>query len=94
MKKLLIASLAALMVASATVPAQAGDEGLAIIGGVIGGLIIGEALRDHRHHPRPHRQRYYDYGYYSYERTCWTEYRRDWDPYARRYVTRGVRYCD
>jgi len=92
MKKLLIASLAALMVASATVvPAQAGDQGLAIIGGVIGGLVIGEALRDHHHYPRPRGPYYYEQSYYD---NCWIEYRRVWDPYLHRFITQKVRYCD
>lgn len=94
MKKLLIASLAALMVASATVPAQAGNEGLAIIGGVIGGLVIGEALRDRHHHNYPrhrHGSYYYEQSYYD---NCWIEYRRVWDPYRHRFITQKVRYCD
>lgn len=30
-------------------PAQAGDKGLAVVGGLIGGLIIGSAISDSRH---------------------------------------------
>lgn len=51
MKKIALFSLlaaAALMIVPK--PAQAGDKGLAILGGVIGGLIIADALDGDSHH--------------------------------------------
>lgn len=92
MKKLLIVSLAALIVATATLPAQAGgDNPWPVIGGVVGGLLLGEALRDNRHHTRPRSPYYYEQSYYD---NCWIEYRRVWDPYLHRFITQKVRYCD
>lgn len=92
-KKLIILAVAFAALAF-TMPAQAGNDGAAIIGGVIGGLILGDILshnNHHRHHgPRPGYY-YEDYNYYS---SCWTEKRREWDPYRRMYYTRYVRFCD
>jgi hypothetical protein len=92
MKKFILASLALLMALLVTVPAQAND-GAAIVGGVIGGLILGDILRNghgHRHSNGIH-YRYEDDYYYQ---ACWIEYVRVWDHYRHRYVTKKVRYCD
>lgn len=90
MKKILLLAISLSFLA---LPAQAGNEGGAFIGGLIGGIILNDALNNHRHHHRPPKRSYYyeDYNYYS---SCWTEVRREWDPYARRYYKRYVRYCD
>lgn len=48
-----ITALALIAVTALTLapkPAQAGDKELALIGGLIGGVIIGSALNDARHH--------------------------------------------
>ena len=85
--------LALSLLAFAPVPAQAGNDAGAFIGGLIGGVIIGGAINNHGHHhrPRPRVEYYEDYNYYS---SCWTEKRREWDPYRRMWYTRYVRYCD
>ena len=89
MKKLLLA-LALLAFVPGT--AYAGNDAGAFIGGLIGGIIIGDAINNHKHHrPRPRVQYYEDYNYYS---NCWTEKRKEWDPYRRVWYTRYVRYCD
>lgn len=47
-----LALIAATAFAFAPKPAQAGDKELAVVGGLIGGLIIGSAIADSRHDDR------------------------------------------
>lgn len=86
MRKLLITGLAALTFLAASTSTQAGNP-WPVIGGIAGGLILGEVLRGGHHH----------HGYYEeepYYQSCWIEYRKVWDPYLHRYVTQKVRFCD
>ena len=89
MKKILIAISLLVM---ASIPANAGSNPWPVIGGIAGGLLLGEVLTDHHHHRH---QRYYEDEYdYEYSPMCWTEEIRDWDPYRRQYYIRRIRHCD
>lgn len=63
-------------------PAQAGNNPWPVIGGVVGGLLLGEVLTDHHRHHQPHYNEYPVYvqprGAY---RQCETYYRSEFDPY-------------
>lgn len=50
-----LALIAATALTLAPKPAQAGDKELALLGGLIGGVIIGSVINDARHHDRGHR---------------------------------------
>ena len=94
MKKFLIALSALAFVSATSAPANAGgDDAAYLFGGLIGGLILGDALSNnhHRHH--------YPRDVYVYEqtpqyvrvcRTHWTGY---YDYYGR-YIQQPRRVCE
>ena len=92
LKKLMIALglVAALMV---TVPAaHAGNEGAYVLGGVIGGLLLGEALDNNRNAPR------HGYPVYIeepvYEKRCYTRWVKRWSEYRQTWVRKPRTQCE
>ncbi len=60
MKTLILSGLTAFVLVVNAPKAQAGDEAIAAIGGLIGGILIGSAIDNHHDHYA--RDRYYDRG--------------------------------
>lgn len=93
MKKTMIAVIASIGILASSVPAKAGNDAGYLIGGIIGGLILGEALSNNRH-----RHHYYDDAY-AYERTpqyvrlCRTHWVGYYDYYGR-YREQPRRVCE
>lgn len=86
MKKILLLAVSLSFLA---LPAQAGNEGGAFIGGLIGGIILNDMFSNRdRHH-------YYDEHHYHPYRTprCRTVWERRWDHYEGMYRDVPVRIC-
>lgn len=81
----LILSVFAVMFLLTSAPAKAGNDGAAIIGGVIGGLIIGEIFNNR--HPHSHNYRV------EYVERCRTQWHRYYDTYYGRWVSHPVEQC-
>lgn len=95
MKKLIIALVMSAAVVASSVPARAGDEAAYAIGGILGGLILGDVLSNNHHH---HRHRYYDDAYVyestpQYVRVCRTHWTGYYDYYGR-YIQQPRRICE
>lgn len=92
LKKLMIAVAFVATLMALTPTAQAGNEGAYILGGVIGGLILGEALDDNR---RPHRHGYPVYVEEPvYERQCYTRWVKRWSEYRQAWVRKQKTHCE
>jgi hypothetical protein len=80
-KKLIIALGLASTILSAA-PANAGNNPWPVIGGVVGGLLLGEVLSDHHRHGQTYyeQQPVYVQPRAAY-RQCETYYRSEFDPY-------------
>jgi hypothetical protein len=93
MKKILITGLAIVMfVTMAVVPAQADNSeevAIGILGGVVGGLILGEVFERPRYREPV---RVYEYEEPYMVRECVTKYRRYYDSMGN-YVRRPVKKC-
>lgn len=76
MKKILIAALVA---ASLVTPAQAGDRTSAIVGGVIGGLFLGELLRHHHNYESYPPQYVYQPAPPPPHQVCGTQWTSEWN---------------
>ncbi len=93
MKKILIA-LTALAFVTSAVPAKAGDEAAYAIGGLIGGLILGDALSNNHRHGHHYPREVYVYEQTpQYVRLCRTEWTGYYDHYGR-YVQQPRRICE
>lgn len=95
-----VGALAVALTLSLT-PAKAGNNDAAlIIGGILGGIVLNEALSGPRYYAPPPRvyyapppPRYYYDEEPAYVRDCYTKVVRRWDPYQNRYVRVHKRVC-
>lgn len=94
MKKLLAAAILAMGVSSLSVPAYAGNDDAAyFLGGMLGGMILNEALN-----PRPRYYappvRVYEEEAPVYERVCTRRWVKVWDRYRHEYVKVRRKSCE
>lgn len=90
MKKITLFSLlAAAIMIVAPKPVYAGDKGLAILGGVIGGLIIADALDGDSHHHTSVHVSHHDGYWRDIPYDVWIEGRWVINKYHRRYYVAG-----
>jgi hypothetical protein len=92
MKKLIVASVAA-MVALAPASAMAGDDAAYLLGGIVGGMVLGGIFNNH--HDNYNRYEYQQPVYAAPPPTyrCeWIKVRR-WDPYSGRYYYTTEQNC-
>jgi hypothetical protein len=98
MKKIL-ATVAAIAMAASMIstPAQAGSKNTALIlGGLIGGLIVADIIKESHAKPR-HRPTHIEPRHNYHRRStvyCWDEPRSYWSDYHRGYVTKYVQRCE
>jgi hypothetical protein len=59
------------------------DEGWYVLGGVVGGLLLGEAINRNEYHERPRRKQH----------VCRTEWNVVWDPYYYEYINVPRQIC-
>lgn len=95
--KYLLAIVLTLSTILMTVPSAKADNSeeviIGVMGGLIGGLIIGEALNDRHHHH--HRKRYrHQHIYIEREPRCYNRWFEVWDPYLEDYVRVNRRVCE
>lgn len=89
----IVLSLSMILVAVPSAKADNSEEVIiGVMGGLIGGLVIGEALNDRHHH---HRKRYRrEYIYIEREPRCYNRWFEAWDPYLEDYVRVNRRVCE
>lgn len=91
MKKIIVL-LVALALILPLAPARADNEGAYILGGVIGGLVLGEILEN----DRPYRP--YGYPVYVeepvYEKQCYTRWVKRWSEHRQAWIRKKKTHCD
>ena len=97
MKKIL-ATVAAIAMAASMIstPAQAGRGTALLLGGLIGGLIVADIIKESHAKPR-HRPTHIEPRHNYHRRStvyCWDEPRSYWSDYHRGYVTKYVQRCE
>lgn len=98
MKKLLAAIVIAIGISSvSTVPSYASNDDAAyFLGGMLGGMILNDALRGPRYYAPPPPPRYYAPAYDEpvYERVCTRRWVRVWDKNRHEYVKVRRKTCE
>lgn len=85
---LMVLGVVSLLLPMPTV-AEANDNGAYLLGGIVGGLLLGEALDNHRRYREP--------VYIEepvYEKQCYTQWVRRWSEYRHAWVSKPQTYCD
>lgn len=100
MKKILTSMSVVAIALMLTTPAKANNDVGVFIGGLIGGMVLNEALSGPRYYAPPPRVYYAPPrpGYYydeepRYVRECFYKIVRRWDPYQERYVRVHRKVC-
>lgn len=92
LKNLMIALALVATLMTVAPAAHADNEGAYVLGGVIGGLLLGEVLDNHRHVPR------HGYPVYVeepvYEKQCYTRWVKRWSEYRQAWVRKQRTYCE
>lgn len=92
MRKIAIALAAVLVVSMMVERAEANDNGWYAFGGLVGGLILGEALENNRRPAYPAYPVYVDEP--VYERQCYARWVRVWDNYRDRWIKVRKTRCE
>lgn len=93
MKKLFIALVMSAAVIATSVPAKAGNDAAIAIGGVIGGLILGDVLSNNHRHRHHHSNVYVYEETPQYVRVCRRQWIGYYDYYGR-YIQQPRKICE
>lgn len=95
MKKIITAMVAMAFVCSTVLPASANNDTAWFLGGMVGGLVLGEVLDGPRPYPPAYPSgRYYVYDEPVYEKQCYSRWVKRWSEYKQTWVKVRKTRCE